>query len=150
MKTEKLVAALRCSSSTAELDCRTCSFHMEETIDGRDYAGCESDCILLAAVDKIEELTDRCARYAEEIAVLQEKQKWVDAEDRQPEYGVSVLAVVSGVAKNIALCDAIVFATFWDGWELDDYPQAENVAVKWWRPMVERPEGADGGAEHDG
>ena len=27
---------------------------------------------------KIEELTDRCARYAEEIAVLQEKQKWVD------------------------------------------------------------------------
>lgn len=28
---------------------------------------------------KIEELTDRCARYAEEIAVLQEKQKWVDA-----------------------------------------------------------------------
>ena len=75
MKTEKLVAALRCSSSTAELDCRTCSFHMEETIDGKDYAGCESDRIQLAAVDKIEELVGRCARYAEEIAVLQEEVK---------------------------------------------------------------------------
>ena len=86
MKTEKLVAALRCSSSvpSAELDCRTCAFHMEETIDGKDYAGCECDRILLAAVDKIEELTDRCARYAEEIAVLQEEQKRATAADVAP------------------------------------------------------------------
>ena len=147
MKTEKLVAALRCSSSvpSAELDCRICAFHMEETIDGKDYAGCECDRILVAAADKIEGLVDRCARYAEEIAVLQEKRKWVDAGARQPEYGVSVLAVASGKAGNITLCDAVVFATFWDGWELDDYPQAEDVAVKWWRPMVESPEGT----EHD-
>lgn len=43
MKTEKLIAALRCSSSASsvELDCRACTFH--------------------------------CARYAEEIAVLREK-----------------------------------------------------------------------------
>ena len=99
-----------------------------------------------AAADKIEELTDRCARYAEEIAVLQEKQKWVDAGARQPEYGVPVLAVASGKAGNITLCDAVVFATFYDGWELDDYPQAEDVTVKWWRPMAESPEGT----EHDG
>lgn len=32
-----------------------------------------------------------------------------------------------------------VFATFYDGWELDDYPQAEDVAVKWWMPIVESP-----------
>lgn len=149
MKTEKLVAALRCSSSVSSemLDCRTCAFHMEETIDGKDYAGCECDRMLLAAVDKIEELTDRCARYAEEIAVLQGEQKWVDAKKRQPEYGVSVLAVASGKAANITLYDAITFATFWDGWELDDYPQAENVDVKWWRPMVESPEGR--GGEHE-
>lgn len=149
MKTENLIAALRCSSSASsvELDCRACTFHLEETIDGKDYAGCECDRMLLAAVDKIEELTDRCARYAEEIAVLQEKQRWVDAKERQPEYGVSVLAVASGKAANITLCDAITFATFWDGWELDDYPQAENVVVKWWRSMVESPEG--GGGEHE-
>ena len=149
MKTEKLIAALRCSSSASsvELDCRACTFRMEETIDGKDYADCECDRMLLAAADKIEELVDRCARYAEEIAVLQEKQRWVDAKERQPEYGVSVLAVASGKAENITLCDAITFATFWDGWELDDYPQAENVVVKWWRSMVESPEG--GGGEHE-
>lgn len=147
-KTTELVEALRCScsASSVELDCKTCVFHMEETVDGKDYAGCEFDRVVLTAADKIEELTDRCARYAEEIAVLQEKQKWVDAGARQPEYGVSVLAVASGKAANITLCNAVVFATFWDGWELDDYPQAEDVTVKWWRPMVESPEGA----EHDG
>lgn len=146
-KTTDLIAALRCSSSvpSAQLDCRTCAFHMEETVDGKDYAGCECDRILVDAADKIEELVDRCARYAEEIAVLQEKQKWVDAGARQPEYGVSVLAVASGKAENITLCDAVVLATFWDGWELDDCPQAEDVTVKWWMPMVESPEGT----EHD-
>lgn len=147
-KTTDLIAALRCSSSvpSAQLDCRTCAFHMEETVDGKDYAGCECDRILVDAADKIEELVDRCARYAEEIAVLQEKQKWVDVGARQPEYGVPVLAVASGKAGNITLCDAVVFATFYDGWELDDYPQAEDVTVKWWLPMAESPEGT----EHDG
>lgn len=74
-KTTDLIAALRCSSSvpSAQLDCRTCAFHMEETVDGKDYAGCECDRILVDAADKIEELVDRCARYAEEIAVLQER-----------------------------------------------------------------------------
>lgn len=74
-------------------------------------------------------------------AVLQEKRKWVDAGARQPEYGVPVLAVASGKAGNITLCNAVVFATLYDGWELDDYPQAEDVAVKWWMPIVESPEG---------
>lgn len=98
---------------------------------------------------KIEELTDRCARYAEEIAVLQAKQKWADAKVCQLEYGVPVLAVASGKAGNITLCNAAVFATFYDGWELDDYPQAEDVAVKWWMPIVESPEGVSGGMEHE-
>lgn len=59
------------------------------------------------------------------------------------------LAVASGKAGNITPCNAVVFATFYDGWELDDYPQAEDVAVKWWRPMVESPEGVSGGMEHE-
>ena len=56
--------------------------------------------LCIEASYEIEELTDRCARYAEEIAVLQEKQKWVDAGARQPEYGVPVLAVASGKKVN--------------------------------------------------
>lgn len=148
MKTEKIVRSLRCSSQVPgpQLDCRTCPYHMEETVDGVDYAGCDCDRIAVDAADRLEELVERCARYAEEIAVLQETQRWVDAKERQPEYGVSVLAVASGKAANITLCDAIVFATFWDGWELDDYPQAESLVVKWWRPMVQGPEGV--GGEH--
>lgn len=96
---------------------------------------------------KIEELADRCARYAEEIAVLQEKSKWVNPAERLPEYGVPVLAVVSGKTRNITLLDAVVIATFYDGWELEDYPPADELTVKWWLPMAESPEG--GGGEHE-
>lgn len=72
MKTEKIVAAMRCSYQMPgpELDCRTCPYHMEE---GDDYAGCDCGSILADAVDRLEELVDRCARYAEEIAVLRER-----------------------------------------------------------------------------
>lgn len=34
---------------------------------------------------KIEELVDRCARYAEEIAVLRERQRWIPVTERLPE-----------------------------------------------------------------
>lgn len=84
MRTEKIVAAMRCSYQMPgpELDCRTCPYHMEE---GDDYAGCDCGCILADAVDRLEELVERCARYAEEIAVLQEKQRWVDVREKLPE-----------------------------------------------------------------
>ena len=70
--TNELVAALRCSSSapSGQLDCGHCAFRAEETIEGGDYVGCDCDRIGLDAADKIEDLVDRCARYAEEIAVL--------------------------------------------------------------------------------
>ena len=41
--------------------------------------------LCIEASYEIEELVDRCARYAEEIAVLQEKQKWVDVREKLPE-----------------------------------------------------------------
>lgn len=74
MKTEKIAAALRCSSQVPgpQLDCRTCPYHMEETVGGVDYAGCDCDRIAVDAADRLEELVDRCARYADEIAVLRE------------------------------------------------------------------------------
>ena len=77
MKTEKIAAALRCSfqGPGPQLDCATCRYHMEETVDGVDHAGCEFDRIVMDAADRLEELVDRCARYAEEIAVLREKMK---------------------------------------------------------------------------
>lgn len=86
MKTEKIAAALRCSSRVPgpQLDCRTCSYHMEETVDGVDYAGCDCDRIAVDAADRLEELVDRCARYAEEIAVLRERVEWVAVTARLP------------------------------------------------------------------
>lgn len=78
MKTEKIAAALRCSYQLPgpELDCRTCGYRMEETVDGVDYAGCDCGRMIADAADRLEELVDRCARYAEEIAVLQKD--WSD------------------------------------------------------------------------
>lgn len=56
---------------------------------------------LAAAADLIEKLTERCARYAEEIAVAQERTRWVPVEERLPElqsWGAST--VVLGLIKN--------------------------------------------------
>ena len=145
MGTEKIAAALRRMATPLGCagNCRSCPYRAESGMLQGDWSACDRIRLYTDAADRLEELVGRCARYAEEIAVLREKQKWVDAKERQPEYGVSVLAVASGKAANIALRDAITFATFWDSWELDDYPQAKDVVVKWWQPIAESPEGAN-------
>ena len=54
-------------------DLRVC-LHGECSVCGHECGNAEClDCIMEDAADKIEELVDRCARYAEEIAVLREK-----------------------------------------------------------------------------
>lgn len=60
--------------------------------DVKHCTGChllsKEGCIMVLkdeAADLIEKLTDRCARYAEEIAVLQEREKWVPVTERLPE-----------------------------------------------------------------
>ena len=97
MKTEKIAAALRCSSQVPgpELDCRTCPYHMEETVDGVDYAGCDCDRIAMDAADRLEELVDRCARYADEIAVLRERVE-VGCRDASPYAAATERQVVGG------------------------------------------------------
>lgn len=97
MKTEKIAAALRCSSQVPgpQLDCRTCPYHMEGTVDGVDYAGCDCDRIAVDAADRLEELVERCARYAEEIAVLREEMKWA-VEDASPYAAATERQAVGG------------------------------------------------------
>ena len=74
-KTADLVTAMRCSSQapTSSPPCTTCAYRVVESLDGKEYTGCDCDRMGMDAADKIEELVDRCARYAEEIAVLREK-----------------------------------------------------------------------------
>ena len=64
VKTTDLVAALRCCANDDGDECRRCPL--------RTAGDCFS-CMKRAAADRLEELVDRCARYAEEIAVLREK-----------------------------------------------------------------------------
>ncbi len=72
VKTTDLVAALRCSSQapTPSPPCTTCAYRVVELLDGKEYTSCDCDRMGLDAADRLEELVDRCARYAEEIAVL--------------------------------------------------------------------------------
>ena len=56
---------------------------------------------LAAAADLLEKLTARCARYAEEIAVAQERTRWIPVPERLPElqsWGAST--VVLGLIKS--------------------------------------------------
>lgn len=86
VKTTDLVTAMRCScqAPTSSPPCTTCAYRVVESLDGKEYTSCDCDRMGMDAADKIEELVDRCARYAEEIAVLQEEQKRATAADVAP------------------------------------------------------------------
>ena len=81
MKTEEIVRSLRWCGTGTEEGCDDCAFEPQRDEDAVGCVGGLCD----AAADKIEELVDRCARYAEEIAVLRERQKWVDVREKLPE-----------------------------------------------------------------
>lgn len=81
MRTEEIVRSLRWCGTGTEEGCSDCTF--EPQCD-EDAVGCVGG-LCDAAADKIEELVERCARYAEEIAVLREMQKWVDVREKLPE-----------------------------------------------------------------
>lgn len=94
MKNEEIVRALRCVSTAGNSsDCEHCPYCMEESVPaemrdtfGADvYHSCDVDRVGLDGADLIERLTERCARYAEEIAVAQERTRWVPVTERLPE-----------------------------------------------------------------
>lgn len=80
---------------------------------------------LAEAAALIEKLTDRCARYAEEIAVAQEQTRRIPVTERLPEYTVCVLVAYSNGAVEV---DA------WghDGWMDEDL---SNGAITHWMPL---------------
>lgn len=139
MKNEEVVRALRCISTAGNSpDCERCPYWMEEKVPAemQDMVGadvfhsCDIDRVGLDGADLIERLTARCARYAEEIAVLQERQRWIPVMERLPEYTVCVLVAYSNGAVEV---DA------WghDGWMDEDL---SNGAITHWMPLPEPPE----------
>lgn len=110
MKNEEIVRALRCvSTAGGENACEHCPYwkegevpEEERPIYGADTMhSCDVDRVGLDGADLIERLADRCARYAEEIAVAQERTRWIPVTERLPElqsWGAST--VVLGLIKN--------------------------------------------------
>ena len=116
MRTEDILAALR--RLKVETGC-----------------GCEHDCgvhgcrIVREAAELIEKLTDRCARYAEEIAVLQEREKWVPVTERLPDQCMDILVSYRDghILMGTAMCD---------DWIEEDL---EDGKITHWMPLPEPP-----------
>lgn len=138
METNKIIAALRCCASIGWSGCDMCQ---REELDDEEV-GC-GDVLKLFAADRLEELVDRCARYAEEIAVLRERQRWISAAERRPETDDFVLGVVNGVpTENITLVNAVQIASYCEndgGWWLPEYPRWEYAEVSYWMPLPDAP-----------
>lgn len=146
MKNEEIVRALRCiSTAGGENACEHCSYWKEEEVpeEERPIYGadtmhsCDVDRVGLDGADLIERLTDRCARYAEEIAVAQERTRWIPVTERLPEDSMQkVLVFVPHIHGDIVDVGRYLGA---DGWVLEGWYLTQS-AVTHWMPLPEWPE----------
>ena len=135
MKNEEIVRALRrLKVETGSLVCMGC---------GREHncgiLGCR---IVREAAELIEKLTDRCARYAEDIAVAQERTRWVPVTERLPETtdGDYVLACVTWKDTHIDYQNTVVMAFVSEDGLVDVVMDCVLVGVTHWMPLPEPPE----------
>lgn len=86
--------------------------------------------LLDAAADLIEKLTDRCARYAEEIALAQERTRWIPVTERLPDQCMDILVGYRDghILMGTAMCD---------DWIEEDL---EDGTITHWMPLPEPPE----------
>ena len=151
MKNEEIVKALRCvSTAGGENACEHCPYWKEEEVPeeerpiyGADtWHSCDVDRVGLDAVDLIERLTARCARYAEEIAVAQEQTRWIPVTERLPEDGDVVLCWYEyfrfGEYNRMYRTYGIGYYIngMWGG----DVSNGRNTKVLAWMPLPEPPE----------
>ena len=138
MKNEEILTALRrLKVETGSLACMGC---------GREHdCGVHGCRIVREAADLIEKLTDRCARcarYAEEIAVAQEREKWVPVTERLPENGDVVLCWYEyfrfGEYNQMYRTYGIGYYIkgMWGG----DVSNGRNTKVLAWMPLPDGPE----------
>ena len=135
MKNEEIVRALRrLKVETGSLVCMGC---------GREHdcgiLGCR---IVREAAELIERLTARCARYAEEIAVARERQRWIPVTERLPETtdGDYVLACVTWKDTHIDYQNAVVMAFVSEDGLVDVEMDCVLDGVTHWMPLPEGPE----------
>ena len=125
MKNEEILTALRrLKVETGSLVCMGC---------GREHdCGIHGCRIVREAADLIEKLTDRCACYAEEIAVLQEREKWVPVTERLPDEKQRVLVRCKIVGTTAGW-------RLWGKWMTDMGDGGGEITH--WMPLPEPPEG---------
>ena len=152
MKNEEIVKALRCVSTAGGANaCEHCLYWKEEEVPeeerpiyGADtWHSCDVDRVGLDGADLIERLADRCARYAEEIAVAQERQRWIPVAERRPEQDGKYLCVYSFRTID----DSPVrmrFPSVLDYYATDSVPHFQHEGVNemhvtHWMPLPEPP-----------
>lgn len=119
MKNEEILKQLRRSMvQTGLLACLGCGYEHNCSVHG-----CR---IMREAADLIEKLTGRCARYAEEIAVLQGRQKWVPVTERLPENEKDVLILFERAGLRGDVYRVVGKAFYTDG-----KTNTENSAYVW-------------------
>ena len=90
------------------------------------------DRLMIDAADVLQEYVDRCARYADEIMALREKQQWISVTERLPAEGMRVLATTEGVFSGEAYlsCEGVWMRSYGVVWvSLVDMP------VTHWMPL---------------
>lgn len=134
MTNEEFLTALRCCMHT---ECSKCPLSNGDPMD----IECVRELVRTAA-DLIEKLTERCARYAEEIAVLQEREKWVPVTERLPDTEEQdyVLVCVTEKCSKIEYQNAVVMAFVSEEGFVDVEMDYLLKGVTHWRPLPDGPE----------
>lgn len=131
---EILAALSHLKTQTGSLACLGCGYEHNCGVHG---------CVIMReAADLIEKLTDRCARYAEEIAVLQEREKWVPVTERLPDTEKQdyVLVCVTEKCSKIEYQNAVVMAFVSKEGFVDVEMDYLLQGVTHWRPLPDGPE----------
>ena len=151
MKNEEIVKALRCiSTAGGENACEHCPYWKEEEVpeEERPIYGadtmhsCDVDRVGLDGADLIERLTARCARYSEEIAVAQERTRWIPVTERLPDATDVdyVLACVTWKDTHIDYQNAVVMAFVLEEGLVDVEMDCVLDGVTHWMPLPDGPE----------
>lgn len=125
---DRLNAVLEALNFRFNVGCRTC----DDCENLPECAGLD-----VSAFELLQEYIDRCARYADEIMALREKQQWISVTERLPVPGERVLAARDGVFVGESyLSESGVWRRYYGAlWVL-----LGCAPVTHWMPLPDAPE----------